>query len=134
MVQPTPTFTRFLKYLGDSPDLLSWDEPFLMDRSFIGSISDFFELALVFLTCLIRDTCQRGLKVDSDAETEVNEDLPGLVDDVSDDPGYGSDTPSEVAVKNCRIWFGLHSRESMKPIWGRGAAVFVASMWTRSYA
>ncbi|KAH0557527.1 hypothetical protein KQX54_007604 [Cotesia glomerata] len=63
-------------------------------------------------------------EVDSDAETEVNEDLPGLVDDVSDDPGYSSDTPSEIGGEElARIWFGLHSRIDEANLGSRGSRI-----------
>ncbi|KAH0555271.1 hypothetical protein KQX54_016671 [Cotesia glomerata] len=53
-------------------------------------------------------------EVDSDAETEVDEDLPGPVEDVeSEDSGYDSDAVSEISGERlARSWFGFQSRIS----------------------
>ncbi|CAG5093270.1 Protein of unknown function [Cotesia congregata] len=50
--------------------------------------------------------------VDSDAETEVDDDLPGPVGDIeSDDSGYDNDVEARFdGPATFRNWFGLHSR------------------------
>ncbi|KAH0561196.1 hypothetical protein KQX54_014373 [Cotesia glomerata] len=61
---------------------------------------------------------------DSDAETKVDEDLPGPVEDGSKDSGYNSDTPSEIGGEElARIWFGLHSRIDETNLGSRGSRI-----------
>ncbi|KAH0555270.1 hypothetical protein KQX54_016654 [Cotesia glomerata] len=64
-------------------------------------------------------------EVDSDAETEVDEDLPGPIEDVeSEDSGYDSDAVSEInGERLARSWFGFQSRISEANLGSRGGRI-----------